>query len=91
MLYYTILTSTTTAQHQNAIMSSIQSRQQEIIAKRQRLAELKKLRETRQKEYTSNRQSLGDASEVEITLPLHMRAQLTDAVVASPAVAAKTS
>lgn len=44
-------------------MSSIQQRKEEILAKKAKLAELKKQRELRQKEFTSNRQSL-DAGEV---------------------------
>lgn len=46
-------------------MSSLQSRKDEILAKKAKLAELKKQRELRQKEFTSNRQSL-DAGEVNI-------------------------
>lgn len=45
-------------------MSSIQSRQAEIAAKRAKLAELKRQRELRQKDFSSNRQSIGDAPEV---------------------------
>jgi len=44
-------------------MSSLQSRKDEILAKKAKLAELKKQRELRQKEFTSNRQSL-DVGEV---------------------------
>lgn len=44
-------------------MSSLQSRKDEILAKKAKLAELKRQRELRQKEFTSNRQSL-DAGEV---------------------------
>jgi len=44
-------------------MSSLQSRKDEILAKKAKLAELKKQRELRQKEFTNNRQSL-DVSEV---------------------------
>jgi dynein intermediate chain len=44
-------------------MSTIQQRKDEILAKRAKLAELKKQRELRQKEFTS-RSSIGDASEV---------------------------
>lgn len=43
-------------------MSSVQSRKDEILAKRAKLAELKRQRELRQKEYTSSRQSLGGAA-----------------------------
>lgn len=44
-------------------MSSVQARKDEILAKKAKLAELKRQRELRQKEFTSNRQSLdaGDA------------------------------
>lgn len=47
-------------------MSSLQSRKDEILAKKAKLAELKRQRELRQKEFTANRQniSIGDASEV---------------------------
>jgi len=45
-------------------MSSIQSRKDEILAKKAKLAELKRQRELRQREFSSNRQSVGDASEV---------------------------
>ncbi|KAK4507869.1 hypothetical protein PRZ48_001604 [Zasmidium cellare] len=44
-------------------MSSIQARKDEILAKKAKLAELKRQRELRQKEFTTNRQSL-DASEL---------------------------
>jgi dynein intermediate chain len=44
-------------------MSSLRSRKDEILAKKAKLAELKKQRELRQKEFTSNRQSL-DVGEV---------------------------
>lgn len=44
-------------------MSTIQARKDEILAKKAKLAELKKQRELRQKEFNTNRQSL-DASEV---------------------------
>ena len=46
-------------------MSSIQQRKEEILAKKAKLAELKKQRELRQREFTSHRQSLdaGDVSE----------------------------
>ena len=44
-------------------MSSLQSRKDEILAKKAKLAELKRQRELRQKEFSSNRQSL-DATEV---------------------------
>lgn len=45
-------------------MSSMQQRKNEILAKRAKLAELKKQRELRQKEFTNTRNSVGDASEV---------------------------
>ncbi|KAI7277886.1 cytoplasmic dynein intermediate chain [Hortaea werneckii] len=41
--------------------SSVQSRKDEILAKKAKLAELKRQRELRQKEFTNNRQSLGEA------------------------------
>lgn len=39
-------------------MSSIQSRKDEILAKKAKLAELKRQRELRQKEFSNNRQSI---------------------------------
>lgn len=45
-------------------MSSMQQRKNEILAKRAKLAELKKQREIREKEFTNTRNSVGDASEV---------------------------
>lgn len=45
-------------------MSSMQQRKNEILAKRAKLAELKKQRDLRQKEFTNTRNSVGDASEV---------------------------
>ncbi len=45
-------------------MSSLQSRKDEIAAKRTKLAELKRQRELRAKDVSSSRQSIGDASEV---------------------------
>jgi dynein intermediate chain len=50
-------------------MSSVQQRKNEILAKRAKLAELKKQRELRQKEFSNNRNSIGDTSEV--TPPEH--------------------
>lgn len=50
-------------------MSSIQQRKEEILAKKAKLAELKKQRELRQKEFTSHRQSL-DAGEVHGSRPV---------------------
>ena len=57
-------------------MSSVQSRKDEILAKKARLAELKRQREIRQKEFSSTRQSIGDASEV--ILPQYIYARLED-------------
>jgi len=45
-------------------MSGLQARKDEILAKKAKLAELKRQREARQKEFTSSRQSLGEATEV---------------------------
>jgi len=45
-------------------MSSVQGRKEEILAKKAKLAELKRQRELRQKDFTSTRMSSGDASEV---------------------------
>ena len=42
----------------------MQQRKNEILAKRAKLAELKKQRELRQKEFTNTRNSVGDVSEV---------------------------
>jgi dynein intermediate chain len=50
---------------------SMQQRKDEILAKRAKLAELKKQRELRQKEFTS-RTSVGDASEVNAACELSM-------------------
>lgn len=44
--------------------SSLEARKQEILAKRAKLAELKRQRAQRQKEFTSARESSGDAAEV---------------------------
>jgi len=49
-------------------MSSIQQRKEEILAKKAKLAELKKQRELRQREFTSHRQSL-DVGEVSRSQP----------------------
>ncbi|CAG8196613.1 unnamed protein product [Penicillium salamii] len=49
---------------------SMQQRKDEILAKRAKLAELKKQRELRQKEFTS-RTSVGDASEIVSPAPSH--------------------
>ncbi|KAJ5677382.1 uncharacterized protein N7477_003015 [Penicillium maclennaniae] len=65
-------------------MSTVQQRKNEILAKRAKLAELKKQRELRQKEFTSNRNSVGDASE--LASPVHTtrsgdsRAELDDLI-----------
>lgn len=62
--------------------SSVQSRKEEILAKKAKLAELKRQRELRQREFSSNRQSVGDAAEV--CLPLYyIRATLTDSTASS--------
>ncbi|KAK5126916.1 hypothetical protein LTR85_008274 [Meristemomyces frigidus] len=53
--------------------SSVQSRKDEILAKKAKLAELKRQRELRQREFSSNRQSLGDASELAQASPLRSR------------------
>ena len=50
--------------HPHNIMSSLQSRKDEIAAKRTKLAELKRQRELRAKDVSSSRQSIGDDSEV---------------------------
>jgi dynein intermediate chain len=42
----------------------MQARKDEILAKKAKLAELKRQRELRQKEFNQNRASIGDASEV---------------------------
>lgn len=49
--------------HSSFAMSSLQSRKDEILAKKAKLAELKRQRELRQKEFTNNRQSI-DATDV---------------------------
>ena len=43
---------------------TMQARKDEILAKKAKLAELKRQRELRQKEFSQNRASIGDASEV---------------------------
>ena len=53
-------------------MTSRQTRQDEILAKRAKLAELKRQRELRQKEFTSSRQSI-DATELSQPSPLRNR------------------
>lgn len=44
--------------------STMQQRRDEILAKKAKLAELKRQREMRQKEFTASRQSMSDASDV---------------------------
>lgn len=44
----------------------MQSRKDEILAKRAKLAELKRQRELRQREFNQTRASIGDSSEVSI-------------------------
>ncbi|KAI5302582.1 hypothetical protein KEM56_000549 [Ascosphaera pollenicola] len=48
-------------------MASLQARKDEILAKKAKLAELKRQRELRQKEFNMNRLSMGDASETAST------------------------
>jgi dynein intermediate chain len=43
----------------------MQQRKDEILAKKAKLAELKRQRELRQREFSQNRQSVGEVSEVE--------------------------
>ena len=43
----------------------MQQRKDEILAKKAKLAELKRQRELRQREFSQNRQSVGEGSEVE--------------------------
>ncbi|QKX54045.1 uncharacterized protein TRUGW13939_01128 [Talaromyces rugulosus] len=47
----------------------MQARKDEILAKKAKLAELKRQRELRQKEFTQNRASIGDASEIVSPVP----------------------
>ncbi|KAJ5732026.1 hypothetical protein N7493_003507 [Penicillium malachiteum] len=63
-------------------MSSMQQRKNEILAKRAKLAELKKQRELRQKEFTNTRNSVGDVSEVVSPVPSRSdsRAELDDLI-----------
>ncbi|KAJ5127444.1 hypothetical protein N7448_008223 [Penicillium atrosanguineum] len=65
-------------------MSTVQQRKNEILAKRAKLAELKKQRELRQKEFTNNRNSVGDASELASPAPTarsgDSRAELDDLI-----------
>ena len=44
--------------------SSVQKRREEILAKKAKLAELKRQRELKQREMSAARQSIGDSSEV---------------------------
>ncbi|KAJ5247023.1 hypothetical protein N7468_002006 [Penicillium chermesinum] len=58
-------------------------RKNEILAKRAKLAELKKQREIREKEFTNTRNSVGDASEIASPVPSrsdHGRAELDDLI-----------
>ena len=69
-------------------MSSVQARKDEILAKKARLAELKRQRELRQKEFTSSRQSIGDPSDVCIGISYSRRLEklvkkLTSSVASS--------
>lgn len=52
-----------TASHMPA-MTTMQQRKDEILAKKAKLAELKRQRELRQKEFNQSRHSIGDASDV---------------------------
>ncbi|KKK16231.1 hypothetical protein ARAM_001801 [Aspergillus rambellii] len=63
-------------------MSSMQQRKAEILAKRAKLAELKRQRELRQKEFSQSRASTGDASEVVSPVPSRSdsRAELDDLI-----------
>lgn len=45
-------------------MTTMQQRKDEILAKKAKLAELKRQRELRQKEFNQNRHSIGDSSDV---------------------------
>lgn len=45
----------------------MQARKDEILAKKAKLAELKRQRELRQKEFSQSRASIGDASEVNLS------------------------
>ncbi|KAF7186336.1 Cytoplasmic dynein 1 intermediate chain 2 [Pseudocercospora fuligena] len=58
-------------------MSSFQQRKEEILAKKAKLAELKRQRELRSKEFSSNRQSL-DASELVAPSPQRSSAKRED-------------
>lgn len=49
------------------IMSSMQQRKAEILAKRAKLAELKRQRELRQQEFSLSRANSGEGSEVWVT------------------------
>ncbi|EMC93402.1 hypothetical protein BAUCODRAFT_239489 [Baudoinia panamericana UAMH 10762] len=54
-------------------MSSLQSRKDEIAAKRAKLAELKRQRELRARDLSSTRQSVGDVAELAASSPLRSR------------------
>lgn len=53
-------------------MTTMQQRKDEILAKRAKLAELKRQRELRQKEFNQSRKSISDSSEVRRLLPLYL-------------------
>lgn len=46
--------------------ASLQARKEEILAKKAKLAELKRQRELRQREFSTHRQSVGDSSSSEV-------------------------
>jgi len=46
------------------MVASVEARKEEILAKKAKLAELKRQRELRQKDFSSHRSSVGDATEV---------------------------
>ncbi|PGH08289.1 hypothetical protein AJ80_07885 [Polytolypa hystricis UAMH7299] len=50
-------------------MDKMQQRKDEILAKRAKLAELKRQRELRQREFSQNRQSIGEASDIVSPIP----------------------
>ncbi|KAH8433663.1 hypothetical protein N8T08_001276 [Aspergillus melleus] len=63
-------------------MASMQQRKAEILAKRAKLAELKRQRELRQKEFSQTRANTGDASEIVSPVPSRSdsRAELDDLI-----------
>ncbi|KAI9934447.1 hypothetical protein MW887_000061 [Aspergillus wentii] len=63
-------------------MSSMQQRKAELLAKRAKLAELKRQRELRQQEFNQNRANTGDASEIVSPVPSRSdsRAELDDLI-----------